>query len=66
MDPKSLPIDRYLNLVHWWVVSVLKVDRNTVDQWLTPTTVAAVPADDPVWSAEAEMQAFREAQAGGL
>lgn len=69
MDPLDLPIDRYLNLVAHWIMSVLRkdlgIDRQTVEQWLTPAAPAAI-TDGSAWSAEAEMEAFREAQAGGL
>lgn len=48
------------------MLTVLGVERERLDQWLTPTAPEVVPDDDPVWGADAEMAAFQQAAAGGL
>ena len=59
-DPLALPLDRFLNLVYYWLVreadekAIRKLDARL---WMPPKGVAA-PKESP-WSAEAETAAFR-------
>lgn len=64
--PLDLPIDRYLNLVFFWLTLDPQIDRGRLDAWLTETAPDVVADDDPVWSAEAEMELFHKGLSTGL
>lgn len=68
VDPLDLPIDRFLNLVYYWLMQGVKPsERDRVEAQLAAPPSGADPAEveedpDSPWSADAEMAAFRAAQ----
>lgn len=64
VEPLDLDLDRYLNLVYFFLTQDPQIDRGRLDAWLTETAPETVTEDDPVWSAEAEMKAFGQFQSG--
>lgn len=62
VDPESLPPHRALNLVHYWALRLADPKRRAeFEAWLDRPPPDADPADSKLWSAEAEMAAFRQA-----
>lgn len=58
-DPMDLPLDRFLNLIYWWLTqegSEDEVRKFDTRLWQPPKGVA--PAPSSPWSPEAETAAF--------
>lgn len=59
-DPLRLPLDRFLNLVYYWLVKdgdSEGIQKMNLKLWMPPKGEAA-PKNSP-WSAEAETSAFK-------